>query len=334
MASEFSPSRYRATIISIVFCAVPCGGIVIGILAAVLLGSHGWQFLYILCSGLTAVMLVTSLFILPESPALLLVKGDAQERVRRIMRRVVGDGSDISNVRFVSLVQQSSSRESISRLFSDSRTAFTVLLWCAFYLSYAVIIGSLVWMPGLMKQSGMTISEGSIILSLFNFGGVVGILVGGQLADRARNSFSMILAGLFLLGSVALGFLGGVGTAVTLAMIVATAAGFLLTSGQAGIYSLAGLVYPVSARSTGIGWGSALGRIGAASGPLFVGTMVSMGWSVQTTYGGLALLALLNVPVLFLIHRVVNKRRLLTAHSEEARAGAAGLGRPIGAEAQ
>jgi MFS family permease len=190
----------------------------------------------------------------------------------------------------------------------------------AFYLSYAVIIGSLVWTPGLMKQAGMSVSEGSILLSLFNFGGVVGILVGGQLADRARGSFSAILAVLFLIGAGALALLGAGGHGMVLASLWATAAGLLLTAGQAGIYSLAGLVYPLSARSTGIGWGSAMGRVGAATGPLFVGAMVSAGWSVPMTYAGVAVLALVNVPVLVLIHTTVKRRKLLSV--QDAPAGA------------
>jgi AAHS family 4-hydroxybenzoate transporter-like MFS transporter len=320
LSAEFSPVRYRATIISIVFCAVPCGGIVIGILAAALLGSHGWQFLYFLCSGLTLAMFVAALLWLPESPALLIASGNAQAGVRKIMRRVIGGGAPMDDVEFTTSTPQGKARQSIGRLFSDSRTAFTVLLWMAFYLSYAVIIGSLVWTPGLMKQAGMSVSEGSILLSLFNFGGVVGILVGGQLADRARGSFSAILAVLFLIGAGALALLGAGGHGMVLASLWATAAGLLLTAGQAGIYSLAGLVYPLSARSTGIGWGSAMGRVGAATGPLFVGAMVSAGWSVPMTYAGVAVLALVNVPVLVLIHTTVKRRKLLSV--QEAPAGA------------
>ena len=53
---------------------------------------------------------------------------------------------------------------------------------------------------------------------------------------------------------------------------------------SSGLIALSAIVYPVMIRSTGVGWATALGRLGSVTGPLVVGQMVGAQWDVPTIF--------------------------------------------------
>jgi len=53
-------------------------------------------------------------------------------------------------------------------------------------------------------------------------------------------------------------------------------AGASSIGGSILLYSYVAQYYPVAVRSTGIGWASAVGRIGAIVGPIIIGILLSM----------------------------------------------------------
>jgi AAHS family 4-hydroxybenzoate transporter-like MFS transporter len=55
--------------------------------------------------------------------------------------------------------------------------------------------------------------------------------------------------------------------------------------GSAGAIALSASIYPTAIRSTGIGLGMAMGRLGQVIGPLIAGALLSAGW----TAGGIML---------------------------------------------
>jgi AAHS family 4-hydroxybenzoate transporter-like MFS transporter len=67
-----------------------------------------------------------------------------------------------------------------------------------------------------------------------------------------------------------------------LIMPLATLLGMTAQGAQAGLNAVAAACYPTPIRSTGLGWASAVGRVGSIMGPLFGGLMLSLQWSVQS----------------------------------------------------
>jgi len=51
--------------------------------------------------------------------------------------------------------------------------------------------------------------------------------------------------------------------------------------GTAGAIALSATIYPTTIRSTGIGWGMAMGRFGQIVGPLIAGALLSAGWTAS-----------------------------------------------------
>jgi len=60
----------------------------------------------------------------------------------------------------------------------------------------------------------------------------------------------------------------------------------------AGAIALSAMIYPTPIRSTGVGWGMAMGRFGQIVGPLIAGALLGAGWHaapimIVTACGGL-----------------------------------------------
>jgi MFS family permease len=65
-------------------------------------------------------------------------------------------------------------------------------------------------------------------------------------------------------------------------LIAGVALGAMSTSAMAGFYALTPTLYAPNLRTTGMGWGIGIGRLGAILAPLATGMLVDRGWhSVQ-----------------------------------------------------
>jgi MFS family permease len=60
--------------------------------------------------------------------------------------------------------------------------------------------------------------------------------------------------------------------------------GHRVVGGQAGINTLASMIYPVTMRSTGLGWALGMGRIGSIVGPAVGGLMLASGLDAKHVY--------------------------------------------------
>ena len=54
--------------------------------------------------------------------------------------------------------------------------------------------------------------------------------------------------------------------------------GVMIIGAQGGLNALAARFYPVSVRSTGVGWALGVGRIGSIVGPMIGGALLRLGW--------------------------------------------------------
>jgi AAHS family 4-hydroxybenzoate transporter-like MFS transporter len=105
-------------------------------------------------------------------------------------------------------------------------------------------------------------------LTAFNFGGVLGAILGAITISRLGSRITMLtmaagaIAGAALLASVSIGTQSA---AAVLAMLAWT--GGLINAVQTTMYALAAHVYPTGMRATGVGTAVAFGRIGGVVSP-------------------------------------------------------------------
>ena len=88
----------------------------------------------------------------------------------------------------------------------------------------------------------------------------------------------------FLAAGIAVALIGQVTDSVALTLIVLFLAGLAGMGCQFGINALASMSYDTGARTTGLGWALAVGRIGAIIGPVVVGAAMGMALPVSQLF--------------------------------------------------
>jgi len=85
----------------------------------------------------------------------------------------------------------------------------------------------------------------------------------------------------FLAGTAATVLLGYGASSIALAATGIGLVGLFMGLGTAGAIALSALIYPTPIRSTGVGWGMAMGRFGQIVGPLIAGALLGAGWTAD-----------------------------------------------------
>ena len=275
LLSEYSPPRRRATLIMIVTTSFPLGAALGGILATRMVPQFGWQSMF-WSAGIATLVLVPVLLIwLPDSVRQMVLRGAAEERTRQILQHVVPGLEIAAGTRF-SVPESASSGFPVWALFRERRAAMTALLWGMYFVTMLVNYFVSNWLPTVGHDAGLSLEAAVQATSLFQFGGVAGVIGFGLLIDRRQPRIAMTLAfagaGLFVL---TLGF----GWSSNLLIAAAAfGAGFCINGTQIGDTFISSVSYPTALRSTGVGWGAAVGRIGATCGPLVGGVLLTGGW--------------------------------------------------------
>ena len=159
---------------------------------------------------------------------------------------------------------------------TEGRAAGTVLLWIPFFMNLLMLYFVVFWLPALLRQSGKPVSAGMTAIMLFSIGGIAGSFVEGNLMNR-WGAFPVLLTEFLcttlLIASVAYS------SSFALMMTITFVLGFVVQGAQGGLSAVAATFYPISIRSTGIGWCLGVGRIGSIVGPILGGVMLKLDWS-------------------------------------------------------
>jgi MFS transporter, AAHS family, 4-hydroxybenzoate transporter len=281
LVSEYSPRRHHATLVTLLNAGFSIGAALAGLGARVLLPNHGWQSLFILGGVLPLVLLPLGWFLLPESVRLLALRGDKNGEVRRIMQKVSPQTVMAADTTFVSS-EENLPGSKIKHLFTNGRTAITSLLWLSFFANLLVLYFLAGWMPTAMVSRGLPAETAVTATALIYLGGVIGSLVLGWLMDRFGAH--KVLATCYVLAAILLGVIAGAGTNAPVIMAAAAVTGFCVVGGQNGLNAYAGMLYPTFVRSTGVGWALGVGRIGGVLGPLLVGGLFALSWTVSSIF--------------------------------------------------
>lgn len=288
LMAEYTPRRMRARVVEILWGGLPGGGIFVGLIGATLISGFGWRSIYWTGGIAGAVFLALVIAQLPESLGFMAVRGAQAERMRRVLARVAPGAVPASAQSFF-IDEERRAGLPVQHLFTGGRAAVTLLLWLLFFSAFGALIASLVWIPTLLKESGLTPAEAALCLALHNIGGIVGTVLSGFLIDRYGY---LPLALTFLLGSAFTALMNYPAPDFVAVAALATAAGFFLGGSASGIIVVAAQFYPTFVRSTGVGWCQGCSRLGSAVLPLLIGAMAG------AHYGpGAALAVLGGIPV-------------------------------------
>ncbi|MFT4192977.1 MAG: MFS transporter [Comamonas sp.] len=161
-------------------------------------------------------------------------------------------------------------------LWGEGRAPQTAVLWGLFVLALLIQYLLLSWLPTLLISKGLPRGDAQLTQVALNLCSVPGSIIAGMLIDRPSWR-ALGIVGVFGAGIVSLVILAVAPAQMPLTLAVVGFVGFAVAGTQAITYAMAPGVYPTPVRGTGVGFALAVGRLGAALGPLLAGAMLGAG---------------------------------------------------------
>ncbi len=183
-------------------------------------------------------------------------------------------------------------------LFRRGRAVNTLLFWVAFFTCLLTMYALSSWLPKLMMAAGYSMDNSLMFMMVMNVGAVVGIVGGGILADRFHLKPVLMVLG--MMGAIVMSLMGFQSNQFLLYILVFLAGAASIGS-QMLLYSYVAQYYPLAVRSTGIGWSSAIGRMGAIVGPILIGGLLGMNLPAHFNFMAVGLPVLITAIAVALI---------------------------------
>jgi AAHS family 4-hydroxybenzoate transporter-like MFS transporter len=279
--AELSPKRLRATLTVLMFTGITLGGACPSMVAAWLIPQFGWQVMFVVGGAVPLLTALCILYALPESVKYLAQFPEKHHkllRVARLMRRdLVLDEDTV--IALPPVVHHGGT--GIRDIFANGLALITPLLWVCFGMALMAnyFLGS--WMPILFESNGVAPDQAALASGFYHVGGTLGGILMSILLDR----FGFVVIGiLFLLACPAIAFVGHHEHSFMMLTLATTLSGISVLGAQFGNNASAGLIYPTSFRSKGVGWALAIARFGSILGPLLGGWLISMHMSMQNLF--------------------------------------------------
>ncbi|MEJ8278397.1 MFS transporter [Pseudonocardia spirodelae] len=166
------------------------------------------------------------------------------------------------------------SRNPVAQLVRDGYLRASVAFWVASFMGLLLVYGLNTWLPQIMRVAGYGLDAALAQLLVLNLGAIAGLLVAGRIADRIglrRATVGWFAAAAVFLALLAVPLPGG-GIYVSVLL-----AGVFVFSSQVLVYAFVSRHYPDHARASALGAASGIGRLGAISGPLLGGALLTAG---------------------------------------------------------
>jgi AAHS family 4-hydroxybenzoate transporter-like MFS transporter len=303
LTSEYTPHRLRATAVMVMFCGFSTGAAVGGFAAAGLIAKFGWTSVFLVGGIAPCIALLPLYFLLPESMRFLASRSGKEARVQAILTRM---DPQLRHAPIVLAEEAPARGLPVLQLFGIGRTATTLLLWVVFFMSLLDLYFVSNWLPTVIRDAGIPLSQAVLITAMFQVGGVAGTLTLGRVFDRFAPFRSLAIV--YLGAALMIVLIGVAGTSVAFLVAAVLGAGVCVVGGQTAANALTAGVYPTAVRATGVGWALGIGRIGSIVGPMFGAWLISLQWETQPLFMVAAIPVLVAAGAAFLIDRLRRRR--------------------------
>ncbi|WP_180116922.1 MFS transporter [Acinetobacter sp. YH12096] len=297
LMTEYAPKRIRSTLVALMFSGYAIGGMASALLGAWLVPVYGWKIMfYIAIIPCLALPLIWKF--LPESLMYLTSKHQT-DTTRMIVSKIAPEQVLTTDTQFVLNEVSEEDKAPLKALFQQGRSFSTFMFWIAFFMCLLMVYALGSWLPKLMIQAGYSLGASMIFLFALNIGGMVGAIGGGALADRFH--IKKVLSIMFMCGALALILLGFNSPQMVLYTLIAVAGAATIGS-QILLYTFVAQYYPTTVRSTGMGWASGIGRIGAIVGPVLTGALLTMNLPHQMNFLVIAIPGVIAALAIFMVN--------------------------------
>src|SRR5690554_855300 len=315
LTSEYAPKNMRSTLVTTMFSGYAVGGVMAALLGAWLTPSFGWEIMFFI-AGIPLLLLPIIWKFLPES-LMFIVKENKQEQARPIMARLAPEVQISNETKFELHQVDVPEAANVVSLFKRGRALNTLLFWLAFFTCLLTMYALSSWLPKLMMAAGYSMDNSLMFMMVMNVGAVVGIVGGGILADRFH--LKPVLMFLGMMGAIVMSSMGFASNQFLLYILVFLAGAASIGS-QMLLYSYVAQFYPLAVRSTGIGWSSAIGRMGAIVGPILIGGLLGMNLPAHFNFMAVGLPVLITAIAVALIMHDDESEKIGSADTIPAKA--------------
>lgn len=268
MVTEFRGRAQAGSSATLTTTGYHVGAVLTALLGIVMLADFGWESLFIV--GALAGFVVTPIMIwkLPESPQFLQSQGKHEEAARLAAEYGVELNDEID------AAFEQDDAKGFSSLLTPRYRRNTIFIWLTSFMGLLLVYGLNTWLPQIMREADYDMGNSLGFLLVLNVGAVIGLVIAGRISDKTNPRSTGILW--FVFSGVFLAMM-----AIKLPLVALYAVIFLtgifVFSSQNLVYGFVGANHPSHLRATAMGGAAGIGRLGAISGPLLGGLLLSAG---------------------------------------------------------
>lgn len=271
IAAELANERSRAFVIAIKSIGFPIGGMLGGLLAAVLIQRVGWQSIFIIGAVAGLVLIILVALALPESIGYLI-----ERRPKDALAKINAVLSGFGHEPLQDLPPASrNTRIPYLAIFNTQHVFGTVCASLFSFLTWVAIFFFLSWQTHMLTSSGLSMTLAAAISGSSSLSGAFGVLFFAFAAKHYDDHLLSVTSVLGLGGALivfglvpANAWLLGISTAVV---------GAFITGATIALYVVTTAAFEGRMLATGSGFVIGVGRIGSAVAPGFAGALFAQG---------------------------------------------------------
>jgi MFS transporter, AAHS family, 4-hydroxybenzoate transporter len=315
LIGEFSPKRTRVAWMMCITMGFTLGAVVAGFVARWMVPEFGWRSVFVVGGAIPLVVAIAMFFSLPESLPFLAVRKARRDQLTHWLKQLAPNLQLDSNTQYV-INETSRSGVTFWHLFREGRAVVTILLWIVNFMNILVLYSLSNWLATIVTNMGYQQGTAILVSTTLQVGGVLGAF--GLAWLVLRGGFTPMLTVTFAVATASIALIGQPGITLPVLYVIVFIAGWCVVGGQPGLNALSASYYPTYLRSTGVGAGLGVGRLGAIVGPYIGSVLIARAWSPQQLFWAAAVPALVSTIVVLTLRFVMG-----TASSGPAEARAA-----------
>jgi len=311
LVGEYTPRRWRVLMMIVVSNGFNVGAIIAGFVSARLIPIFGWRSVFYFGAALPLLIGLIMLTFLPESLQFLAVRGKSTAKLTRWLG-LINRGAVVAGAKYM-VREEKGEGVPLIHLFYEGRAIGTALLWTINFMNLLNLYFLASWLPTVVNAS-YSIQTSAYVGMTLQIGGTLGTFLFAWLIGRI--GFVPVLGPAFTVASLSVALIGQPALSLALLFVVVFSAGFCVVGGQGAVNALAATYYPTHLRSTGVGSGLGIGRIGGIVGPLFAGALIGAGWAPREIFYAAAIPAAISAVTMFSLRWVMKAQRPSVAETQ------------------
>jgi AAHS family 4-hydroxybenzoate transporter-like MFS transporter len=280
LVGEYTPRRHRATMIMIVGVGFTGGAAIGGFIANALIPRFGWHSVFYFGGIVPFLLGIAMLLMLPESLQLMVLRQKSRARLAAWLNRIDPAAGATEHTHFT-VREEKSTGAPLAELFRDGRAVATVLFWVINFMNLLNLYALANWLAIVVTRMGFP-AQAVLVSTTLQVGGTVGTF--GLAWLVARAGFVRVMSVTFAVAALSIALIGQPGLSLGTIFVAVFIAGWCVVGSQPGLNALSGAYYPTAFRSTGVGAGLGVGRIGAIVGPVIGGQFIAAQWSTGAMF--------------------------------------------------